>query len=349
MGSWHRSALRGQPQQPVFGEATAILPVFICRIRQPSRSRRSRSRLNAREHYVGLLLSRYQGLMMAKGTTRRIRGLGDVAKLGLRFVNRERGSATRLLFDALLAREGLAPARIQDYEHEEFTHMATALPFEAGWPTSRSISKAAARAQAHLRASRHGTLLPRMPAQRARPLCSGADYRPNVEAIAAKVHGVARPVERALRTFVIGGIAVPSSRRLSHRHRFRSATSICKRMHERPPSRLQPAKQVLSIASDAMYYICRNKTAGARRASHKQATQNVSKVARLTCMPYLWRKSVDMNHRRFLRCGSWRSSLAMLGFSPQPVLAETRSFKRTTGRVTRVRTARLAAASSCIA
>jgi putative molybdopterin biosynthesis protein len=90
------------------------------------------TRLNAREHYVGLLLSRHRGLMVGKGTKRRIRGLGDVGKLNLRFVNRERGSGTRLLFDALLAREGLAPACIKGYEHEEFTHMATAGAVRSG-------------------------------------------------------------------------------------------------------------------------------------------------------------------------------------------------------------------------
>ena len=34
------------------------------------------TRLNAREHHVALLLSRYQGLMIGKGATRRVRRLG---------------------------------------------------------------------------------------------------------------------------------------------------------------------------------------------------------------------------------------------------------------------------------
>ena len=104
------------------------------------------ARLNAREHYVGLLLSRHQGMMVPKGRTRRIRGLRDLPRLGLKFVNRERGSGTRLLLDALLAREGIAPGQIKGYEHEEFTHMATAATVRAGMADAAFGIEAAARA-----------------------------------------------------------------------------------------------------------------------------------------------------------------------------------------------------------
>jgi len=103
-------------------------------------------RLNAREHYVALLLSRQQGLILPKGTARRVRGLKDLPRLGLQFVNRERGSGTRLLFDALLARDGVPPAAINGYEHEEFTHMATAATVRAGMADAAFGIEAAARA-----------------------------------------------------------------------------------------------------------------------------------------------------------------------------------------------------------
>ncbi|HTS22440.1 MAG TPA: substrate-binding domain-containing protein [Casimicrobiaceae bacterium] len=105
-----------------------------------------RPRLNRREHYVARLLSRHQGLMIAKEASRRVRGLKDLARLGLRFVNRERGSGTRLLFDAMLARDGLAAAAIKGYEHEEFTHMATAATVRAGMADAAFGIEAAARA-----------------------------------------------------------------------------------------------------------------------------------------------------------------------------------------------------------
>jgi molybdate transport repressor ModE-like protein len=104
------------------------------------------ARLNAREHYVALLLSRQQGLMVAKRGSRRVRGLKDVPRLGLRFVNRERGSGTRLLFDALLTRDGLTPAVIKGYDHEEFTHMATGATVRSGMADAAFGIEAAARA-----------------------------------------------------------------------------------------------------------------------------------------------------------------------------------------------------------
>jgi molybdate transport repressor ModE-like protein len=104
------------------------------------------ARLNRREHYIGLLLSRHQGLMMAKGHPAGMRSLKDFVSQKMRFVNRERGSGTRLLFDALLAREALSPAAIDGYEHEEFTHMATAATVRAGMADCAFGIEAAARA-----------------------------------------------------------------------------------------------------------------------------------------------------------------------------------------------------------
>jgi len=102
-------------------------------------------RLNRREHYIALLLSRHQGLMIAKDATRRVRSLEDLARLGMRFVNRERGSGTRLLFDALLARRAIPVTAINGYGHEEFTHMATAATVRANMADAAFGIEAAAR------------------------------------------------------------------------------------------------------------------------------------------------------------------------------------------------------------
>ena len=63
----------------------------------------------------------------------------------LRFVNRERGSGTRLLFDALLASQRLKPSEIVGYDREEFTHMATAATVRAGMADVAFGIEAAAR------------------------------------------------------------------------------------------------------------------------------------------------------------------------------------------------------------
>jgi molybdate transport repressor ModE-like protein len=105
-----------------------------------------RRRLHGVEHLIALLFARHQGLMVRAGSKPRIRGLTDLARPGVRFVNREPGSGTRLLLDALLARESLGAAEIAGYDHEEFTHMATAATVRAGMADAAFGIEAAARA-----------------------------------------------------------------------------------------------------------------------------------------------------------------------------------------------------------
>ena len=82
--------------------------------------------LRRRRHVIVRLVTRTQGLMMAKHAARRIGGLADLARPGVRFVNRQAGSGTRLLLDALLERHGIAPRAIEGYDTGEFTHAAVA-------------------------------------------------------------------------------------------------------------------------------------------------------------------------------------------------------------------------------
>lgn len=77
-------------------------------------------------------LRRVQGLMLAPGNPHHVKTIAEVTKRGLRFVNRQPGSGTRLLFDQLLARSGLRPADVDGYANEEFTHVAVAATIAAG-------------------------------------------------------------------------------------------------------------------------------------------------------------------------------------------------------------------------
>lgn len=104
------------------------------------------ARLKGHDMHVARLFQRHQGFMLPATLRRRVRGVVDLARHGLVFVNRERGSGTRLLFDALLQRAGLAPADIAGYDHEEFTHMATAATVRAGMAQAAFGIEAAARA-----------------------------------------------------------------------------------------------------------------------------------------------------------------------------------------------------------
>mgnify|MGYP001424797916 CR=1 FL=1 len=75
---------------------------------------------------------REQGLIVAADNPHGLRSLADVAQARLRFVNRQRGSGTRMLVDALLGESGVAPEALQGYADEEFTHAAVAATVAAG-------------------------------------------------------------------------------------------------------------------------------------------------------------------------------------------------------------------------
>jgi len=88
--------------------------------------------LGARRDRLIRFALREQGLMLAAGNPKRVRGTPDLARKGVRFINRQRGSGTRLLFDQLLSEQAIDPARIRGYGDEEFTHLAVAVSVAAG-------------------------------------------------------------------------------------------------------------------------------------------------------------------------------------------------------------------------
>ncbi len=69
---------------------------------------------------------RMQGLYVKKGNPKNIRSLGDLTREDVTFVNRQRGSGTRILFEHLLGKEGIDAKRIKGYEQELSTHTAVA-------------------------------------------------------------------------------------------------------------------------------------------------------------------------------------------------------------------------------
>lgn len=77
-------------------------------------------------------VERTQGLILPRGNPLRVRSLADVAAGGLRFVNRQPGSGTRLVIERLLARARVDPASIRGWTREEFTHAAVAATVASG-------------------------------------------------------------------------------------------------------------------------------------------------------------------------------------------------------------------------
>lgn len=75
-------------------------------------------------------VQRTQGLMVPKGNPLGIREFADIA--GTRYVNRQKGSGTRILCDYLARQNRLDTETVPGYEREEYTHTAVAAAIAAG-------------------------------------------------------------------------------------------------------------------------------------------------------------------------------------------------------------------------
>jgi putative molybdopterin biosynthesis protein len=78
------------------------------------------------------LVERDQGLLVAPGNPLGLTGVADIARPGVRYVNRQRGAGTRVLLDHLLAGLGVSPDAVTGYAREEPTHLAVAAAIAAG-------------------------------------------------------------------------------------------------------------------------------------------------------------------------------------------------------------------------
>ncbi len=88
--------------------------------------------LPGRDVAVVRLVHRDQGLIVAPGNPTGVTGIEDVARRGLRYVNRQRGAGTRMLLDHELAERDIEPETIDGYRREEHTHLAVAAAVAAG-------------------------------------------------------------------------------------------------------------------------------------------------------------------------------------------------------------------------
>jgi putative molybdopterin biosynthesis protein len=82
--------------------------------------------LPGREIAIVNLSFRIQGLMFIKGNPKKIKGLEDLKRPDITFVNRQKGSGTRVLLDLQLKKQGISPFDIRGYEVEFDTHLAVA-------------------------------------------------------------------------------------------------------------------------------------------------------------------------------------------------------------------------------
>ena len=92
------------------------------------------------------LVYRDQGLIVGRGNPKGIKGIEDLARKDISFINRQPGSGTRILLDYRLNQIGISSEDIIGYQHEEFTHMAVAVAVLSGTVDAGLGIYAAARA-----------------------------------------------------------------------------------------------------------------------------------------------------------------------------------------------------------
>jgi putative molybdopterin biosynthesis protein len=75
---------------------------------------------------VVTLTHRTQGLIVSPGNPLNVTGVADLPRTGLRFINRNPGSGTRIWFDSELKHLGISPESIRGYDQTLNTHTACA-------------------------------------------------------------------------------------------------------------------------------------------------------------------------------------------------------------------------------
>jgi len=83
--------------------------------------------LPGREVAIVHLAYRIQGLMFRNGNPKHIKGLDDLRRSDITFINRQDGSGTRVLLDLKLRQIGIHPYEIKGYDDELDTHLSVAL------------------------------------------------------------------------------------------------------------------------------------------------------------------------------------------------------------------------------
>ena len=102
-----------------------------------------------RDMRVFTLAYREQGLMLFPGNPKQVRSLSDLLRPGIVFINRQKGSGTRLWFDHEMQRLGLPAEQVRGYEHEVRLHTECARLVRSG-EADAAIGLRAAAVQAGL-------------------------------------------------------------------------------------------------------------------------------------------------------------------------------------------------------
>ncbi|OON60789.1 LysR family transcriptional regulator [Massilia sp. KIM] len=100
--------------------------------------------LDPQQHCLVKVAGREQGLITARGNPLGLRSLADLASPGVRFVNRQAGSGTRMLLEMMLEADGPGFESINGFHSAEFTHSAVAAYIASGMADAGFGMRAAA-------------------------------------------------------------------------------------------------------------------------------------------------------------------------------------------------------------
>ena len=87
-----------------------------------------------------------QGLVLAAGNPKNIRGVEDLSRKGVRIINREKGAGSRDLLDQRLREARISPGHVTGYERMAQGHLPAALAVSLGEADCCIATRAAARA-----------------------------------------------------------------------------------------------------------------------------------------------------------------------------------------------------------
>ncbi|WP_041580705.1 substrate-binding domain-containing protein [Bacillus sp. 1NLA3E] len=78
------------------------------------------------------LAAREQGFIVKRGNPKKILEFEDLLRKDVTFINRQKGSGTRFIFDYYISLHDIAPTDISGYSTEEWNHLATASSVSRG-------------------------------------------------------------------------------------------------------------------------------------------------------------------------------------------------------------------------
>jgi putative molybdopterin biosynthesis protein len=85
-----------------------------------------RRNLKGMECFVVTFAYWEEGLLVRQGNPKKLRGIEDLARPGVKIVNREKGSGARRLLDRQLERHEIQPTRIKGYGDQVYSHLELA-------------------------------------------------------------------------------------------------------------------------------------------------------------------------------------------------------------------------------